>query len=59
MSCVRSSVCSRWRAVLVHPERRAVVPVVPPEPILKADGVRKNDCVSMAIENCTLLGEVA
>ena len=31
-------------AVLVHPERRAVVPVVPPEPILKTDGAKKNDC---------------
>ena len=31
-------------AVLVHPERRAVVLVVPPEPILKTDGARKNDC---------------
>ena len=31
-------------AVLVHPERRAVLPVVPPEPILKTDGARKNDC---------------
>ena len=31
-------------AVLVHPERREVLPVVPPEPILKTDGARKNDC---------------
>ena len=31
-------------AVLVHPGRREVLPVVPPEPILKTDGARKNDC---------------
>ena len=31
-------------AVLVHPQRREVLPVVPPEPILKADGESKNDC---------------
>ncbi len=31
-------------AVLAHPERRAVVPVVPPEPIPRADGAKKNDC---------------
>ena len=31
-------------AVLVHPGRREVLPVVPPEPIRKADGGRKNDC---------------
>ena len=31
-------------AVLVHPERREVLPAVPPEPIRKADGERKNDC---------------
>ena len=31
-------------AVLVHPERREVLPAVPPEPILKQDGATKNDC---------------
>ena len=31
-------------AVLVHPKRRGVLPVVPPEPILKQDGATKNDC---------------
>ena len=31
-------------AVLVHPKRREVLPVVPPEPILRQDGATKNDC---------------
>ena len=31
-------------AVLVHPGRREVLPVVPPEPILRQDGAAKNDC---------------
>ena len=30
-------------AVLVHPERREVLPVVPPGPILKRTARRKND----------------
>ena len=31
-------------AVLVHPQRREVVPVVAPEAIVKSDGRKKNDC---------------
>lgn len=30
-------------AVLVHPDRREVIPLAP-EPIVKGDGVSKNDC---------------
>ena len=30
-------------AALVHPERKAVIPLAP-EPIIKQDGTRKNDC---------------
>ena len=31
-------------AVLAHPQRREVVPVVAPEAIVKSDGRKKNDC---------------
>ena len=31
-------------AVLVHPQRREVLPVVAPEAIVKTDGRKKNDC---------------
>ena len=31
-------------AVLVHPHRREVLPVVAPEAIVKSDGKKKNDC---------------
>ena len=31
-------------AVLVHPQRREVLPVVAPEAIVKSDGRKKNDC---------------
>lgn len=30
-------------AAIVHPERRVVIPL-PPEPIIKQDGEKKNDC---------------
>jgi Transposase DDE domain len=34
-------------AALVHPDKRAVIPLMP-EPILKQDGAEKNDCERMA-----------
>jgi len=30
-------------AVIVHPEHKTVIPLAP-EPIIKQDGVKKNDC---------------
>src|ERR671929_2104713 len=32
-----------WGAALIHPDRRAVIPLMP-EPIVRHDGTAKNDC---------------
>lgn len=40
-------------AVIVHPDQKCVVPLLPPEFIFKEDGATKNDCERNAAKRLT------